>query len=90
MSKPVQFLVAVASIVVIAAGVWQAYSWYGKGNQTEILSQRVKEAERAERAERCKIIVASWDSGNKNPAEQKFGSQSENGIKFCRVLIEAD
>ena len=90
MNKYVQFLVAAASIVIVSAGGWMAYSEYSSRKAAAIHQQRVDAAESAATAAKCKTILDAWDAGNEKPAELRYGAMAADAIKSCRVLTRID
>ncbi|WP_273688450.1 hypothetical protein [Ketogulonicigenium vulgare] len=58
------------------------------GNRT--MADIMETAQRSLRAQECRAVVNAWDSGNRRPAIQKYGSVAEFGVQVCRNIVELD
>lgn len=87
MGRPVQFLVAIAALVVIAAG--STFLWDREQARREALAreQAVKDAKSAASLRDCRELVEAIDSGDVSLAKRRYGSRYEGIIETCRILI---
>lgn len=90
MTKPLQALIALTCVVVIACAGWWMLDKRATAKATEEHAQFMRDADAGWRLAECKAIIREFDTGDTGRAESKWGSGAETAINSCRQLVEID